>query len=139
MTRCFTMRAGSCPATGDHTDEYSSLEPRKGQTLRTTAHPVLEATGTCDRRPRRIARVNGRPRRMEVAIRDGPTRCSDKAGTRDPSELSESRAHGRALLIQMRSDRFYANRPSDGRGPGIDPRPPCAFKVSMFNVFCNSH
>ena len=30
-------------------------------------------------------------------------------------------------------------RPSDGRGPGMDPRPLCAFKVSMFNVFCNSH
>ena len=33
----------------------------------------------------------------------------------------------------------HSNRPSDGRGPGINPRPPCAFKMSMFNVFCNSH
>ena len=30
-------------------------------------------------------------------------------------------------------------RPSDRCGPGRDPGPPCAFKVSMFNVSCNSH
>jgi hypothetical protein len=34
---------------------------------------------------------------------------------------------------------FYASRPSDGRGLGMDPGPPYAFKMSMFNVFCNSH
>ena len=30
-------------------------------------------------------------------------------------------------------------RPSDRRGSGSDPKPQCAFKVSMFNVSCNSH
>lgn len=34
---------------------------------------------------------------------------------------------------------YMTRRPSDGRGLGTDPRPPCAFKMSMFNVFCNSH
>ena len=31
------------------------------------------------------------------------------------------------------------HRPSDRRGPGSDPGPQCAFEMSMFNVFCNSH
>lgn len=30
-------------------------------------------------------------------------------------------------------------RPSDGRGQRTDPWPQYAFKVSMFNVSCNSH
>ena len=30
-------------------------------------------------------------------------------------------------------------RPSDRRGSGSDPKPQYAFKVSMFNVSCNSH
>jgi hypothetical protein len=35
--------------------------------------------------------------------------------------------------------RLICNRPSDRRGPGKAPRPQCAFKMSMFNVSCNSH
>ena len=35
--------------------------------------------------------------------------------------------------------RLIRIRPSDGRGQGGNPRPPCAFKVSMIEVFCNSH
>lgn len=31
------------------------------------------------------------------------------------------------------------HRPSDRRGLGNDPGPQCAFKMSMFNVSCNSH
>ena len=31
------------------------------------------------------------------------------------------------------------SRPSDRRGSGSEPEPPCAFKVSMFSVSCNSH
>ena len=31
------------------------------------------------------------------------------------------------------------SRPSDRRGSGNDPKPQCAFKMSMFNVSCNSH
>ena len=30
-------------------------------------------------------------------------------------------------------------RPSDRRGPGQNPRPQCAFKKLVLNVFCNSH
>lgn len=30
-------------------------------------------------------------------------------------------------------------RPSDRRGPGMDPGPQDAFKVSMINVSCKSH
>ncbi len=35
--------------------------------------------------------------------------------------------------------RLLSRRPSDRRGPGMDPRPQYAFKMSMFNVSCNSH
>ena len=45
----------------------------------------------------------------------------------------------RARSREQRSAIALTRRPSDGRGPGIDPRPPYAFKMSMFNVFCNSH
>ena len=56
-----------------------------------------------------------------------------------PQQRQRQTVAARRSVIPKRSESFYANRPSDGRGPGIDPRPPCAFKVSMFNVFCNSH
>ena len=35
-------------------------------------------------------------------------------------------------------DCFLSN-PETGVVPGVSPRPQCAFKVSMFNVPCNSH
>ena len=64
------------------------------------------------------------------------TESSTVAGTRasDQLVLGYPIAQGRerqALDCQI--------RPSDRRGPGRDPGPPCAFKVSMFNVSCNSH
>jgi len=34
---------------------------------------------------------------------------------------------------------IIVSRPSDRRGSGSDPKPQCAFKMSMFNVSCNSH
>ena len=41
--------------------------------------------------------------------------------------------------LEPRRGELSSFRPSDGRGPGSDPGPLCAFKVSMFNVSCNSH
>lgn len=35
--------------------------------------------------------------------------------------------------------RLIVKRPSDRRGPGKNPGPQSAFKVSMINVSCNSH
>ena len=45
----------------------------------------------------------------------------------------------RARSQEQRTAIALVRRPSDGRVPGTNPRTPCAFKVSMFNVFCNSH
>lgn len=38
-----------------------------------------------------------------------------------------------------RRTRLQVHRPSDRRGPGSEPGPQYAFKMSMFNVSCNSH
>jgi hypothetical protein len=41
---------------------------------------------------------------------------------------------------QMRDLWYFVLRPSDERGPGHGGSgPPCAFKMPMINVFCNSH
>lgn len=52
------------------------------------------------------------------------------ASMRFPTRLPCARKTGKRLLVR---------RPSDRRGSGSDPEPQYAFKMSMFNVSCNSH
>jgi hypothetical protein len=56
----------------------------------------------------------------------GRARTAQRTGPRSPEKES-----GLAAMTVC--------RPSDRRGSGSDPKPQCAFKVSMFNVSCNSH
>ena len=63
-----------------------------------------------------------------------PHKRAERAGA-----PGESGRHGAPASTMDTAANVLVCRPSDGRGPGMDPRPPYAFKVSMFNVFCNSH
>ena len=64
-------------------------------------------------------------------------RCFGLLARRGPNDRKNkprsSSAHSTSLLHDV------LDRPSDGRGPGENPRPQYAFKMSMFNVSCNSH
>ena len=70
-------------------------------------------------------------RSFDLRSRDGPTQLREREGRReDPGRDPESKKGSRL---------FRFSDPQPGVAPGQDPRPPCAFKMSMFNVFCNSH
>ena len=76
-------------------------------------------------------------------------------GMRPSAQRTVGRRHRSAFEVTKRSDiatttqgakkkkylflREMFHRPSDRRGFGSDPKPQCAFKISMFNVSCNSH
>lgn len=56
------------------------------------------------------------------------------------SALPESVRTKRARRTHKESDCFFIADPQTGVAPEAwTPRPPYAFKISMFNVFCNSH
>lgn len=67
----------------------------------------------------------------ETRRRNVYLRLRESASIRE-SPVRFQRSEAIAFLI-------LTSRPSDGRGLGMDPGPPYAFKLSMFNVFCNSH
>ena len=83
--------------------------------------------------------------RLETPLADTAFTTTEDAKSKHPSTSGNTReqaapvAKAQGELPRARSSIAVCRRPSDGRGPGMDPRPPCAFKVSMFNVFCNSH
>lgn len=111
------------------------------RTDRTTAHPVLKATRTCATithpeskgGTRTVYAIHEGPKRHQIFF-FVPVTYKPLARAR---EISKRPIQKRKLTDKVAI--ALANRPSDGRGPGVNPRPPCAFKVSMFNVFCNSH
>ena len=78
------------------------------------------------------SRVTSRSKLAPKAALIGGRALSSKATER---ASRPTRGHG------PRRDRSAMTvcRPSDRRGSGSDPKPQCAFKVSMFNVSCNSH
>lgn len=64
--------------------------------------------------------------------RDCVPRPSALEGTKAATACDAPDAGGLSLPIDR-------GRPSDRRGPGMDPGPQDAFKVSMINVSCKSH
>jgi hypothetical protein len=87
---------------------------------------AFEATRTeCD--PRK-PKASPRSRQQQQANDASNERVQLK-----PEAVRETRESNKRRRLLLTS------RPSDGRGLGMDPRPPYAFKMSMFNVFCNSH
>ena len=85
--------------------------------------PARPTGATGSRSPRR---GRGRPPQDRV--------CTWSHGASRGERLRRAQRAGKSLRRWVE-----LSRPSDGRGQRTDPWPQYAFKVSMFNVSCNSH
>lgn len=70
---------------------------------------------------------------LEISRRTRPSQATSSPGGTRQRQCASRCAMQRPVASAS------VNRPSDRRGQGSDPRPQCAFKMSMFNVPCNSH
>ena len=131
------LKAG--PQIASHWAVSSEIVPTSTQiATRTRGSKTNEPNpaGNSTAKARRDSTTALKATRAKKYTRESPTRQAP-AQTDVQFSIPLHNYRGRNTT-QCHSDCF-SRRLSDGRGPGMDPRPPCAFKVSMLNDLCNSH
>ena len=81
--------------------------------------------------------VPGRPLLLRGNV--GDAAISGRTVAKAPRGQRSTRQRAVAGTVRRPHCEYEFRRPSDRRGSGSDPEPQCAFKMSMFNVSCNSH